>query len=105
MALAGTRVLEFAGLAPAPFCGMILADFGADVIRVDRAGTPSNPDNLARGKRSIAVDLKKGADLIKKLVHKVRLRRSKLAIFPSSRTPGLTDTEILLSQCPGRCYY
>lgn len=35
MALRGIRVLELAGLAPAPFCGMILADFGADVIRVD----------------------------------------------------------------------
>jgi alpha-methylacyl-CoA racemase len=71
MALAGIRVLEFAGLAPAPFCGMILADFGADVIRVDRAGTSANPDNLARGKRSIAIDLKKGTELVRKLVQKV----------------------------------
>lgn len=36
MALKGIKVLELAGLAPAPFCGMILADFGASVIRVDR---------------------------------------------------------------------
>lgn len=36
MALAGVRVIEMAGLAPAPFCGLILADFGARVIRVDR---------------------------------------------------------------------
>lgn len=36
MALKGVRVVELAGLAPAPFCGMILADFGATVIRVDR---------------------------------------------------------------------
>jgi len=36
MALKGLKVIEMAGLAPAPFCGMILADFGADVIRVDR---------------------------------------------------------------------
>ncbi|MGD9765831.1 MAG: CaiB/BaiF CoA transferase family protein [Candidatus Binatia bacterium] len=56
-ALGGIRVVEMAGLAPAPFCGMILADFGADVVRVDRVGQPS-PDLLARGKRSIAVDLK-----------------------------------------------
>jgi len=34
--LSGVRVLELAGLAPSPFCGMILGDFGADVIRVDR---------------------------------------------------------------------
>lgn len=37
MALTGVKVLEIAGLAPAPFAGMILADFGADVIRIDRA--------------------------------------------------------------------
>jgi alpha-methylacyl-CoA racemase len=36
MALKGIRVIEMAGLAPAPFCGMILSDFGADVIRVDK---------------------------------------------------------------------
>ena len=36
MALKGINVLEFAGLAPAPFCGLILADFGARVIRIDR---------------------------------------------------------------------
>jgi len=37
MALRGVRVVEMAGLAPAPFCGMVLADFGASVIRVDKA--------------------------------------------------------------------
>ena len=36
MALKGIRVVEMAGLAPAPFCGMILSDFGADVVRVDK---------------------------------------------------------------------
>lgn len=36
MALKGIKVLEFAGLAPAPFCGMILADFGASVTRIDK---------------------------------------------------------------------
>ncbi len=56
-ALEGIRVIEMAGLAPAPFCGLILADFGADVVRVDRVGAGSL-DQLARGKRSIAVDLK-----------------------------------------------
>ena len=56
-ALDGIRVLELAGLAPAPFCGMILADFGADVVRVDRPNS-NNFDQLARGKRSIAISLK-----------------------------------------------
>ena len=36
MALKGLKVIEMAGLAPAPFCGMILADFGAEVTRVDK---------------------------------------------------------------------
>lgn len=56
-ALTGIRVIEMAGLAPVPYCGMILADFGADVVRIDRPGTRST-DFLSRGKRSIAVDLK-----------------------------------------------
>lgn len=76
MALKGVCVLEFAGLAPAPFCGMILADFGADVIRVDRAGPQppiSGADLLARGKRSLAVNLKSPAaiELIKSIIPKV----------------------------------
>ncbi|GAA4971044.1 CaiB/BaiF CoA-transferase family protein [Yinghuangia aomiensis] len=62
--LAGVRVVEFVGLGPGPFCGMLLADLGADVLRLDRADTarkgfngPSrNPMN--RGKRSAALDLK-----------------------------------------------
>lgn len=36
MALKGIHVIELAGLAPVPFCGMVLADFGARVIRIDR---------------------------------------------------------------------
>ncbi|NP_001167512.1 alpha-methylacyl-CoA racemase L homeolog isoform X1 [Xenopus laevis] len=72
MALTGIRVLELAGLAPAPFCGMILADFGAKVIRVDKAGSGTTMDTLARGKRSIAVNLKspEGISLLKKLCKK-----------------------------------
>ncbi|XP_061426858.1 alpha-methylacyl-CoA racemase [Lethenteron reissneri] len=59
MAIAGTRVVELAGLAPAPFCGMVLADFGAQVVRVDRAGTRATmPDVLARGKQSLTLNLK-----------------------------------------------
>jgi alpha-methylacyl-CoA racemase len=70
-ALQGIRVLEMAGLAPVPYCGMILADFGADVVRVDRVGGGS-PDLLARGKRSIAVDLKnpRGVETILRLAEK-----------------------------------
>lgn len=72
MALRGVKVLELAGLAPVPVCGMILADYGATVTRVDRPGTILNYDVTARGKRSLAVDLKKkeGAELIRDLSKK-----------------------------------
>ncbi|KAI9319710.1 alpha-methylacyl-CoA racemase [Dichotomocladium elegans] len=55
-------VLELGGLAPVPYAGMILADFGAKVIRVDRPGQGSS-DVLVRNKRSVALDLKKPAAL------------------------------------------
>src|SRR3954465_13903168 len=59
--LAGVRVLEFTGLAPAPFACMLLADLGADVVRVDRPGRLPAPDAevLLRGRRrAVAADLK-----------------------------------------------
>lgn len=63
--LHGVRVLELAGIGPAPFCGMLLADLGATVLRVDRPGhtNPGNPlpprlDILNRGRSSVAIDLK-----------------------------------------------
>lgn len=59
MALRGICVLELAGLAPAPFCGMILADFGAQVVRVDRPGSPGDVSRLSRGKRSLVLDLQR----------------------------------------------
>ncbi|XP_031951570.1 alpha-methylacyl-CoA racemase isoform X1 [Corvus moneduloides] len=70
MALSGVRVLELAGLAPAPLCGMILADFGAQVVRVDRLSQSAPaPDVQARGKRSLALDLKRpqGTAALKRL--------------------------------------
>ena len=75
--LAGTRVLELAGLGPGPFATMLMADLGADVVRVDRAvpaglrlGTGARADVVNRGKRSVAVDLKSpaGKDLVLRLV-------------------------------------
>ena len=63
--LEGLSVIEIAGLGAAPFCGMVLADLGADVVRVDRADTvvdghtsATRSDVLNRGKRSIGVNLK-----------------------------------------------
>ncbi|MGB5248488.1 MAG: CaiB/BaiF CoA-transferase family protein [Gammaproteobacteria bacterium] len=57
--LDGYRILEIAGLGAAPYCGMMLADMGAEVIRIERMPPPPPlPDVLARGRRSIALDLK-----------------------------------------------
>lgn len=62
--LTGLRVIEFAGLGPGPFCGMMLADHGAEVIRIDRPGARSDPrDALARSRRSLVLDMKQ-ADAI-----------------------------------------
>ncbi len=58
-ALSGIRIIEFAGIGPAPFCGMMLADQGAEVIRVDKPGTQTHPaDALARNRKSIVLNMK-----------------------------------------------
>lgn len=63
--LQGIKILEFAGIGPGPFTAMMLSDMGADVLRLDRAGSvpdamPEGPgaDLLNRGRRSIGLDLK-----------------------------------------------
>jgi alpha-methylacyl-CoA racemase len=57
--LKGLRIVEFAGIGPGPFCGMLLADLGADVVRIDRKDSPPTADFvMGRGKRSIVIDLK-----------------------------------------------
>ena len=64
--LTGIKIIEFAGIGPGPFCGMLLSDLGADVVRIDRAGKnrPGTPvDVMSRGKRSIALDLKNQDDI------------------------------------------
>ncbi|WP_149263660.1 CaiB/BaiF CoA-transferase family protein [Actinomadura sp. K4S16] len=76
--LSGVRVIELAGIGPGPFAAMLLADLGADVIRVDRASavrdgeTAGGTDFTNRGKRSIAVDLKSegGREVVLRLVEK-----------------------------------
>ncbi|MBS7700169.1 MULTISPECIES: CaiB/BaiF CoA-transferase family protein [unclassified Chelatococcus] len=57
--LAGIRVVEFAALGPAPFAAMLMADMGADVLRIDRPGSPGrDSDILNRGRASLVVDIK-----------------------------------------------
>ncbi|MGH9058439.1 MAG: CaiB/BaiF CoA transferase family protein, partial [Acidimicrobiales bacterium] len=90
--LKGYTIIELAGIGPGPFAGMMLADMGADVIRVDRAqavrddGSRPATDVLARGRRSIGVDLKHpdGRDAV------LRLVESADALIEGFR-PGVTE--------------
>src|SRR5688572_25744860 len=91
--LNGIKVIELQGIGPGPFCGMMLADMGAEVIRIDRAqsvrgGNPDNPplDVLARGRRSIGVDLKQpdGIETVLKLVEQAD-------VLIEGFRPGVTD--------------
>ena len=86
--LTGLKVVEFAGIGPGPFCGMLLSDLGADVVRIDRkggrGGAPS--DVTARGRRSVALDLKSPAAIEACL----KLMESADAVFEGFR-PGVME--------------
>lgn len=77
--LSGYRIIEIAGIGPGPFAAMLLADMGAEVIRVDRAQAVRGPagdkpagDLMLRGRRNIALDLKNpdGVEALLRLVEK-----------------------------------
>jgi alpha-methylacyl-CoA racemase len=62
--LGGVRVLELAAIGPAPFCAMLLADLGADVVRIEREGGAAQADPVTtRGRSTLALDLKSPDDL------------------------------------------
>ena len=88
--LSGVKVVELQGIGPGPFCGMMLADMGAEIIRVDRSsavGRPASPaDILARGRKSIAVDLKnpEGVETTLKLIEEAD-------ILIEGFRPGVTE--------------
>lgn len=86
--LAGYRIIELAGIGPGPFCGMMLSDMGAEVIRVERPakGGKRPRDVLARNRKSIAVDLKRpeGVETV------LRLCEGADALFEGFR-PGVTE--------------
>ncbi len=64
--LSGLRIVELAGIGPAPFAGMMLADHGAEVIRVERPDAQHSPcDPLLRSRRSVVLDLKQSDDVAK----------------------------------------
>ena len=73
--LKGVKIVEIAGIGPGPFCAMMLADMGADIIRIDRKSSGMSMgrlDMLNRGRRSVAVNLKdpEGVELVLKLIEK-----------------------------------
>jgi alpha-methylacyl-CoA racemase len=90
--LSGTKIIEIAGIGPGPFCGMMLSDMGAEVLRVNRVTAkpsrilPPEKDILARGRRVITVDLRRpeGVDLVLRLCQKAD------AIFEGFR-PGVAE--------------
>jgi len=88
--LKGLRIVEMAGIGPGPFCGMLLSDLGADVVRVDRPGGTNilgiDYDVLLRGRRTVEVDLKSpdGVALVLDLVDRAD------ALFEGFR-PGVME--------------
>jgi alpha-methylacyl-CoA racemase len=109
--LAGLKVVEMAGIGPAPFCAMLLADMGAEVIRIDRLvasdiGIPVPPkfDLLNRSKRSIAIDLKseQGKETVLGLIEKAD-------VLIEGFRPGVMERlglgpDICLAKNPGLVY-
>jgi alpha-methylacyl-CoA racemase len=90
--LAGIRVLEFAGLGPTPFAGMMLADLGAEVTQVERPGAPAvsagDPalDTLQRGRLSLPLDLKDPA-----AVAEIDARIAKTDVVLEGYRPGVME--------------
>ncbi|NNK34259.1 MAG: CoA transferase [Xanthomonadales bacterium] len=87
--LAGLKIIELAGIGPGPFCGMLLADMGADVVCIERSVRPAldpKTDCFRRGKRSVMLDLKsvEGRETFMRLVEKTD------ALFEGYR-PGVME--------------
>jgi alpha-methylacyl-CoA racemase len=104
--LTGLKVIEFAGIGPGPFCGMLLSDLGADVVRIDRKGQGrgSAADITARGRRSVGLDLKNPASIETCL----KLMEEADAVFEGFR-PGVMERlglgpEVALKRNPKLVY-
>ena len=90
--LTGVRVVEIAGIGPAPLGCMVLADLGADVVRVDRPSGPGlsmvpyRQDTLTRSRRSVAVNLKSddGVDVVRRLADRAD-------VFVEAFRPGVAE--------------
>ena len=99
MALKGIRVIEMAGLAPAPFCGMILSDFGADVIRVDKVNLHNLQTKYCYVKKCTFFDITAQFPSIRPSGERKTFCCSKLEI--SWRTCHCSQT-VFHSRCPHR---
>lgn len=106
--LAGLRVIEVAGLGAGPYCGMMLADMGADVVRIERMPLPPGraplPDPLLRSRRTVGLDLRKPAGVTALL----RLVEGVDALFEAFR-PGVAERlgfgpEVCLARNPRLVY-
>ncbi|MEO1245172.1 MAG: CaiB/BaiF CoA-transferase family protein [Pseudomonadota bacterium] len=104
--LTGLKVIEIASIGPGPYCGMLLADLGAEVIRVGRIETPfdSASGGLLRGRQTLEVDLKQpqGVEIVRRLI------RSADAAFEGFR-PGVAERlgigpEVCLADKPSLVY-
>ena len=105
--LDGVRVVELASLAPGPFAAAMLADMGADVVRVDRPGGDADAarrDLMGRGKRSVTADLKtaQGVDVVLRLVERAD-------VLIEGFRPGVTERlgvgpDVCLARNPGLVY-
>ncbi|MFG3022394.1 CaiB/BaiF CoA transferase family protein [Streptomyces sp. NPDC048254] len=84
--LHGVRVVELAGIGPVPMAGLLLAELGADVVRVDRPVPQPLPDLLVRGKRAVVIDLKhpRGAEAVLGLAEKAD-------VLLEGYRPGVTE--------------
>jgi len=103
--LTGLRIVELGGIGPTPFCGMMLADHGAEVVRIDRPGTKPDPrDPLMRSRLHLGVDLKSsdGVALVRALAGRCD------GVIEGFR-PGVADRlglgpDVLLSNNPKLVY-
>lgn len=105
--LTGVRIVELAGLGPAPHACMVLADLGADMLRIDRPGGSiglTSPDLLTRSRRSVAVDLKHpaGPETVLRLVERAD-------VLVEGLRPGVTERlgvgpEVCLARNPRLVY-
>ncbi|MCH2172801.1 CoA transferase [Myxococcota bacterium] len=108
--LQGMKIIEITGIGPGPFAGMMLADMGAEILRIDRAHQASadldraRNDYLSRGRRSIAVDLKnpEGIDTVLRLIERAD------GLFEGFR-PGVMERlglgpDVCLERNPGLVY-